>query len=111
MEQNLDQQVKQILENAEKSGVSSNFFFMTTFNRYITQINSLNTIGKRIKDTGIIVTDSGQEKANPLIKDYNSISESANSTCSTLLKIIKQFDVVDDTQKTKASKMKWNIRI
>ena len=50
MEQNLDKQVKKILENAQKIGVSSNFSFMTTFNRYIMHMNSLNTIGGENND-------------------------------------------------------------
>ena len=43
----LQQQVNTILEQAEEKGVSSNFFFVTTFKRYQVQMKILADLEKR----------------------------------------------------------------
>ena len=46
----LQEQADKILEQAEARGVSSNFFFVTTFKRYQVQMKILTDLEKAIKD-------------------------------------------------------------
>lgn len=90
----LQQQAEQILEQAEKRGVSSNFFFVTTFKRYQVQMKILNDLEGDIKKFGATVTKEyvkGRENlvTNPAITEYNKTSTAANGTVSTLINIIK----------------------
>lgn len=90
----LKQQAKEILKQAEDRGVSSNFFFVTTFNRYQVQMGILEELEKSIKEYGATVTKEyvkGRENlvANPAITEYNKTATAANGTVSTLINIIK----------------------
>ncbi len=89
----LDKQAKEILKIAEKHGVESNFFFLTTFKRYQVQIVILNDLEQTIKEAGILVTKEyvkGRKNvySHPAIQDYNRTTDSANKTVVTLMKII-----------------------
>ncbi len=53
---NLIEQAQEILKIAEKHGVESNFFFLTTFKRYQVQIGILNDLEQTIKKAGILIT-------------------------------------------------------
>lgn len=95
---NLDEQAKEIMKIAEESGVQSNFFFLTTFQRYQVQLQMLNDLEKAIKEEGTSVTKEyvkGRKNvySNPALKDYNTTTDSANRTVSTLMKIIKNYNV------------------
>lgn len=90
----LQEQAKEILEQAEQRGVSSNFFFVTTFKRYQVQMRILNDLEKAISEYGATVTKEyvkGRQNivANPAITEYNKTSTAANGTVSTLINIIK----------------------
>lgn len=90
----LQEQVNQILEQAEERGVSSNFFFVTTFKRYQVQMKILTDLEKAIADYGATVTKEyvkGRQNlvANPAITEYNKTATAANGTVSTLINIIK----------------------
>lgn len=90
----LQEQADKILEQAEARGVSSNFFFVTTFKRYQVQMKILTDLEKAIKDYGATVTKEyvkGRQNlvANPAITEYNKTSTAANGTVSTLINIIK----------------------
>lgn len=94
MAKNLNQQAKEILEQAEKRGVSSNFFFVTTFKRYQVQMKILNDLEKAINEFGATVTKEyvkGRQNlvANPAITEYNKTATAANGTVGTLINIIK----------------------
>ena len=94
MAKNLNEQAKEILKIAEEHGVEQNFFFITTFNRYLVQINILNELESKIKEEGTLVTKEyvkgrGNLYTNPAITEYNKTSTSANQTVATLIKIIK----------------------
>ena len=98
---NLDEQAKEIIRIAEESGVQGNFFFITTFNRYVTQLNMLKELEKAMKKDGMLVTKQyvkGRENvySSPAVKDYNSTTDSANRTVSTLMKIIRNWNVNDE---------------
>ena len=90
----LQEQANRILEQAEERGVSSNFFFVTTFKRYQVQMKILADLEGAIKEYGATVTKEyvkGRENlvANPAITEYNKTSTAANGTVSTLINIIK----------------------
>lgn len=93
----------EILKLAEQSGTHTNFFFTTTFNRYLVQIQILEELEQGIKDEGATVTKEyvkgrGNIYTNPAINAYNNTTNSANKTVSTLLKIIQGFKAEDKGQ-------------
>lgn len=81
---------------AEEGGVDQNFFFVTTFNRYKVQINTLTKLQREI-DNGELLIEKEYVKgrknlvANPAITEYNKTSTAANQTVQTLIKIITTF--------------------
>lgn len=89
----LQEQAEKILEQAESKGVSTDFFFKTTFDRYLFQIKLLDELKKSIWEHGMTITKEyvrGRENlvANPSIKEYNKTATAANQTVTTLMKII-----------------------
>lgn len=94
MAMTLQQQADSILEQAEKRGVSSNFFFRTTFKRYQVQMKILAELEAAIEEHGPTVEKEyvkGRKNvvANPAITEYNKTATAANGTVSTLINIIK----------------------
>lgn len=90
----LQEQATKLLEQAEERGVSSNFFFVTTFKRYQVQMKILSDLEKAINEFGATVTKEyvkGRQNlvANPAITEYNKTATAANGTVSTLINIIK----------------------
>ena len=90
----LQQQADKLLEQAEERGVSSNFFFRTTFKRYQVQMSILTSLEKAIAEYGPTVTKEyvkGRQNlvTNPAITEYNKTATAANGTVSTLINIIK----------------------
>lgn len=99
----LQQQAKLILEQAEKRGVSSNYFFATTFNRYQVQMKILEDLQKAIDEYGATVTKEyvkGRENlvANPAISEYNKTATAANGTVATLIKIMDALSSEPDSK-------------
>jgi hypothetical protein len=97
----LTEQAEKILEIAEAAGVQSNFFFKTTFRRYQVQLNNLTALEKAINEYGTTIKKvyvKGRENlyVNPAIGEYNKTAEAANRTVSTLIKIIRTFNVGDE---------------
>ena len=93
----LAEQAEAILEKAEAKGVSTNFFFTTTFKRYQVQMRMLADLEESIKKFGPTVTKEyvkGRQNlvANPAIQEYNKTATAANGTVATLINIIKSFD-------------------
>lgn len=92
----LNEQAQEILKIAENYNVDKNFFFITTFKRYLVQINILNELETSIKSDGVLVTKEyvkGRKNVytHPAIQDFNRTTDSANKTVQTLMKIIKNF--------------------
>ena len=90
----LQEQAQKVLEQAEERGVSSNFFFVTTFKRYQVQMKILSDLEGAINEHGATVTKEyvkGRQNlvANPAITEYNKTATAANGTVSTLINIIK----------------------
>lgn len=95
------QQIKEILQRAEEKGVSQNFFFKTTLDRYLTQIQILESLKAEIAELGATVSKEyvkGRQNVytNPAITEYNRTATAANNTVVTLTKIIDSFK--DDKQ-------------
>lgn len=98
----LQEQANRLLEQAEERGVSSNFFFVTTFKRYQVQMQILRDLEESIKEYGATVTKEyvkGRQNlvANPAITEYNKTATAANGTVATLINIIK---TLTDEEKT-----------
>lgn len=96
----LQEQVAQILEQAQEKGVKSNFFFVTTFKRYQVQMQILTNLEKAIAEHGSTVTKEyvkGRENicVNPAITEYNKTATAANGTVTTLVKIVSAFSNED----------------
>lgn len=101
--QSLNEQAVEIMRIAEESGVQSNFFFLTTFKRYQVQLTILNDLEKALKDEGMLVSKEyvkGRKNlyCNPAVAEYNKTTDSANKTVSTLMKILKNFNVEETTE-------------
>ena len=98
----LQEQAKKILEQAESRGLSSNYFFSTTFKRYQMQMEILDRLEEAIKEHGATVTKEyvkGRENlvANPAISEYNKTATAANGTVTTLIKILDALSTEPDT--------------
>jgi hypothetical protein len=86
-------QADEILKLAEESGKQEDFFFTTTFQRYLVQLQILEELEQEIQNAGTMVKKEyvkGRENVytNPSINAYNRTVDSANKTVTTLLKII-----------------------
>lgn len=89
----LEEQAELIKKNAEKRGVSTNFFFVTTFERYQVQMKIMDELKKAIEEDGSLVTKVYvKERENiythPAIAEYNKTATAANGTVATLMKIL-----------------------
>ena len=96
----LEKQAGEIMRIAEESGVQGNYFFITTFERYQVQLRMLEELEKSLNDDGMVVTKEyvkGRKNvySSPAVKDYNTTTDSANRTVSTLMKIIRNYNVAD----------------
>ena len=101
----LQEQAQEILKLAEESGVQGNFFFRTTFDRYLTQLSILEQLKAAIDADGMLVSKEyvkGRKNlySNPAIAAYNRTVDSANKTVATLMRIIKDFYVEEPTDET-----------
>ena len=99
----LQEQANAILERAQEKGVSTNFFFVTTFKRYQVQLRIMNELEKAINAEGAMVEKEyvkGRKNlyTNPAIQEYNRTTSAANNTVLTLIKIVEGF--VDESAGT-----------
>jgi hypothetical protein len=101
----LQEQANAILEKAQERGISTNFFFVTTFKRYQVQMQILTSLEKAINAEGAMVEKEyvkGRKNlyTNPAIQEYNRTTTAANNTVITLIKIVEGF--VDDAAGTES---------
>lgn len=94
MRKDLQTQANELLKKAEKKGVQTNFFFVTTFKRYQVQMKILSDLEREINEMGATVEKEyvkGRKNVytNPAITEYNKTATAANGTVSTLINIIK----------------------
>lgn len=90
----LQEQAAEVLARAEEKGVSTNFFFLTTFKRYQVQMRIMTELEKEINEMGATVKKEyvkGRTNVytNPAITEYNKTATAANGTVSTLINILK----------------------
>ena len=93
----LKEQAKEIMRLAEESGLQSNYFFVTTFERYQVQLDILENLKQVIAEEGMLVTKEYVKSRknlyeNPAISSFNRTTDSANKTVATLLRILKSFE-------------------
>lgn len=99
----LQEQAEEIMKRAEEKGVSTNFFFVTTFKRYQVQMKIMQDLEKQINEVGALVSKEyvkGRENiyTNPAISEYNKTATAANGTVATLLKILTTLADEEDKQ-------------
>lgn len=99
----LQAQAEAILKQAEESGLESNYFFVTTFQRYQTQLDILEALKDEIDETGLTVKKSyvkGKSNvySSPCVQAFNRTTDSANKTVATLMRILKNFDSSDSRE-------------
>lgn len=92
----LQEQADAIVRKAQEKGVSTNFFFVTTFKRYQVQMKIMSDLEESIKDDGATVEKEyvkGRKNiyTNPAISEYNKTATAANGTVATLMKILTTF--------------------
>lgn len=98
----LSQLRDELLKEAESKGVSENYFFKTTFDRYEMQLDIMKRLKKEIENSELIVTKKygtkENEYINPAITEYNKTASAANGTVTTLVKILSNSGASDETQ-------------
>ncbi len=99
----LQEQAEEIKKLAEESGIQTNFFFITTFDRYLSQLAILEELKASIEDNKSLVKQTyvkGRSNVvlNPAIRAYNSTTDSANKTVACLMKIINGFKDENDNE-------------
>ena len=92
----MQEQVDQILLEAENAGLRENFLFKTTFQRYVKLMNYLRQLEITIDKEGVCVEKQyvkGRPNiyANPALTSYNTTVASANATVKTLVHIVDAF--------------------
>lgn len=89
------EELAEIEAAAKAAGCDTNFLYRTTLDRYIDQLNLLDDIRIDLEKgmTVIQVTARGSEREvpNPAIQAYGQTSSAANSTVSTLLRIVQTY--------------------
>ena len=100
----LHERAESIKKLAEDNGCADNFFFQTTFERYLFQIEMLDALKAEIEESGMTVKKSyvkGKTNlySSPCIQSYNRTTDSANKTLATLMRIIKSFGNGGDEEK------------
>lgn len=101
--QELKRQADEIMRLAEQSGVQSNFFFVTTFQRYLVQLDILEDLAKTLDEEGMTVKKEyvkGRKNlySNPALSSYNKTVDSANKTVATLMRILKSYGVDEEKE-------------
>lgn len=91
----LDDKAREILMEAKKNGVKDNYCFITTFMRYMQQIEILRELEAQLKKDKIVVSKEyvkGRKNlyTHPAVAEYNKTSDSANKTVKTLLDMINK---------------------
>ena len=89
-------ELEEIEQAAKDANCDKSFLYRSTLDRYITLLNLLDLAQKDMNERGLTVvktTPRGAEieVANPSIQVYNQTASAANSTVSTLLRVVQTF--------------------
>ena len=81
------------MERAQAMGQEQNFLFLSQFKQFVVLINTLSKLEKELDNNDIMVTKEyvkGRRNiyTNPIINEYVKVSNAANNTATTLVKII-----------------------
>ena len=92
-------ELEEIERAAKEANCDTNFLYRSSLDRYVTQLDLLENSKKDIKKRGLVIqkiTPRGgmMEVPNPAIQTYNQTASAANSTVSTLLRIVQTFKFV-----------------
>ena len=97
----LDRRIQEFREKADELGIADNLIFATTFDRYVTQVQTLADLKGEIEEGDLMVKkayvkDRDNLYVNPAVAEYNKTSTAANQTAVTLIKLMQQLR--DDAQ-------------
>lgn len=89
-----EETVKQFIEKAEAVGLSEDYLFLSTLERYEVQVAILDSLRETIENEDTLVTKEyvkGRENlyTHPAITEYNKTTDSANKTVTTLDNLMK----------------------
>lgn len=103
-----ERQAEEFRKKAEMLGLSENFLFSTSFDRYLTQVKILKDLEKQIEASGTIIEKINVKGAvnlaeNPAVNAYAKTSSSANGTAKLLQSIIAEHE--DDRPGGKLAEM------
>lgn len=89
-------ELDEIEQAAKAANCDTNFLYRSTLDRYVTQLDLLAKAQEDMNQRGLTVvkvTPRGAEVeiANPSIQVYNQTASAANSTVSTLLRVVQTF--------------------
>ena len=92
----MQEQMETIVEAAKNSGAETSTYYLTTLDRYNTQIKIMEKLKEIINVEGPVVEKEyvkGRKNIviNPAITEYNKTATAANNTVQTLMKIVSQF--------------------
>ena len=90
-------------EEAKDKGLSENYFFRTTFDRYKSQLQILKRLKHCIDEEHTLIEKSyAKDKVNlyinPAITEYNKTASAANGTVATLIKILTSFSEAEGSE-------------
>ena len=93
MQLDLNKKAQEIMERAQAMGQEQNFLFLSQFKQFVVLINTLSKLEKELDNNDIMVTKEyvkGRRNiyTNPIINEYVKVSNAANNTATTLVKII-----------------------
>ena len=91
----MQEQLNEIIAAAEQTGSETSVYYITTLDRYNTQIKIMEKLKKIINEEGPTVEKEyvkGRKNivVNPAITEYNKTATAANNTVQTLMKIVAQ---------------------
>ena len=91
----LDRRIKEFADKATELGIADDLIFNTTFERYVTQVRTLENLKEQIEEGELMVKksyvkDRDNLYVNPAVSEYNKTSTAANQTAVTLVKLMSQ---------------------
>lgn len=94
-ERELNRKIEEFSRKAEELGIADDLIFSTTFERYLTQVRTLENLKMEIEEGETMVCktyvkDKNNLYVNPAITEYNKTSTAANQTAATLAKLMTQ---------------------
>ena len=91
---NHEQRIADFLADAEKLGISEDFLFVSTLERYATLVKIAERMQQEISESALTATKSysagtSNLYASPLLGEYNRTCASADRACALLSKLIE----------------------